>query len=83
MTEDLKLRKTQERNAAKFSTACLILAMLSMAAWGWTPLKTIVPAGANLIIFGALVLTSMTLALISVYRGIQKRALKAKIEDTG
>lgn len=83
MTEDLKLKKAQERNAAKFSTVFLILAMLSMAAWGWTPLKTIVPAVANIVIFGVLVLASMILALISVYRGIQKRALKAKIEDTG
>ncbi len=81
MTEDLKLRKTQEQNAAKYSTACLILAMLTMAVWGWTPLKNIVPAAVNLGIFGILVLTSVFLALTSVYRGIQKRSLKAQIED--
>ena len=83
MTEELKLRKAQERNAAKYSTACLILAMLVMAVWGWTPLKNIVPAAANLGIFGVLVLASIFLALTAFYRGIQKRALKAKIEDTG
>ena len=83
MTEDLKLRKTQERNAAKYSTSCLIAAMLIMGAWGWTPLKHIIPASVTLGTFGALVLTSIFLALTSVYRGIQKRSLKAQIEDTG
>lgn len=81
MNEELKFRQTQERNAAKFSTACLIVAMLMMAAWGWTPLKNIVPAAANLVFFGILMLTSVFFALTSVYRGIQKRSLKAKIED--
>ena len=83
MTEELKLRKTQERNAAKYSTACLILAMLTMGLWGWTPLKNIVPAATNLLIFGGFVLGSIFLAIVSVYRGIQKRSLKAQIEDTG
>lgn len=81
MAEDLKLKKTQERNAAKYSTACLILAMLTMGAWGWTPLKSIVPAVTTLIIFGSLVLVSIFMAVLSVYRGIQKRSLEAQIED--
>ena len=81
MDEEMKLRKTQEINAAKYSTSCLIAAMLIMGAWGWTPLKNIIPAATNLVIFGALVLASLILASTSVYRGIQKRSLKAKIED--
>ena len=81
MAEEMKLRKTQERNAAKYSTSCLIAAMLIMGAWGWTPLKNIIPAATNLVFFGMLMLTSVFFALTSVYRGIQKRALKAKIED--
>jgi hypothetical protein len=81
MAETLELRKRQERNAAKISTACLFAAMLTMAAWGWTDLKYTVSAVTNLTVFGSLVLVSIFMAITSVYRGIQKRALKAKLDD--
>ncbi len=82
MAEEFKLRKSQEQSAAKISTICLILSMLTMAAWGWTPLKEIVPALTILLIFGLFVLVSIGMAIVGVYRGIQARALKARIEDT-
>lgn len=82
MAEELALRKSQEQNAARISTICLILSMLTMAAWGWTPLKHIVPATVNLWIFVCLGVVSIFMAVTGVYRGIQARALKAKIEDT-
>lgn len=81
MAEDLALRKSQEKKAARVSTICLILAMLTMAAWGWTPLKNIVPAAPILLIFVGFVLVSIIMAFVVVYRGLQHRALKAKIED--
>ena len=81
MSENLELRKTQGKNAAKISTFFLILAMLTMAVWGWTPLKNIIPAAANLGIFGIFLATSMFMAGLTVYRGLQTRALEAKIED--
>ena len=81
MAEDLALRKAQEQSAAKISTICLILSMLTMAVWGWTPLKNIVPAAPILLIFVGFVLVSICMAFVGVYRGIQKRALEARIED--
>ena len=52
-----------------------------MAVWGWTPLKNIVPAAPTLLIFVGFVLVSICMAFVGVYRGIQKRAVEAKIED--
>lgn len=81
MAEAVANRKAQEQSAAKISTICLILSMLTMAAWGWTPLKEIVPAAVSLSIFGGFVIVSIVMAIVGVYRGIQHRALKARIED--
>ena len=81
MTEALVNKKREEHEAAKISTICLILSMLTMAAWGWTPLKEIVPAATSLLIFVGFVFVSMVMAVVALYRGIQHRALKAKIED--
>lgn len=81
MAEAVANKKAQEQKAAKISTICLILSMLTMAAWGWTPLKNIVPAAVNLWIFVCFVFASIVMAFVGVYRGIQHRALKARIED--
>ena len=82
MPEHLKQLQKQEKNAALMSSVSLGAAMLSMALWGWTPLKTIIPAFTILTVFVSFVILAIAGAGFRIYRGIQVRALKAKIADT-
>ncbi len=81
MAEHLEKLQKQEKNAAIMSSVFLGIAMLGMALWGWTPLKNIIPALTILTLF----VTSVGIAIVGagfrIYRGIQVRALKAKIAD--
>ena len=82
MAEQLKQLQKQEKNAAFMSSVSLVVAMLVMAVWGWTPLKTIIPAITVLILFVSFVILAIAGAGFRIYRGMQVRALKAKIADT-
>jgi len=82
MAEMLKEIEKKQRNAAKLGTIGLALAMLTMAIWGWTPLKHIIPAVYTLGLFTIFVVFAIALTVLSVYRGMQARAQKAKIEDS-
>ena len=82
MAEHLKQLQKQEKNAAAMSSISLVVAMLVMAVWGWTPLKTIIPALTILILFVSFVILAIAGAGFRIYRGMQVRALKAKIADT-
>ena len=81
MAEHLKQLQKQEKNAAAMSSISLVVAMLVMAVWGWTPLKTIIPALTILILFVSFVILAIAGAGFRIYRGMQVRALKAKIAD--
>ena len=82
MVEHLKKLQQQEKRAAFMSSISLGCAMLVMALWGWTPLKTLIPALTILTLFVAFVVLAIAGAAFRVYRGMQVRALKAKIADT-
>ena len=82
MAEMLKEIEKKQKNAAKLGTIGLVLAMLTMAIWGWTPLKDTIPAVYTLGLFTIFVVFSIALTTLSVYRGMQVRAQKAKIEDS-
>lgn len=64
------------------SSISLGVAMLVMALWGWTPLKNIIPALTVLTLFVSFVILAIAGAAFRIYRGMQVRALKAKIVDT-
>lgn len=81
MAEHLEKLKKQEKNAAIISSIFLGLAMLTMALWGWTPLKNIIPAITVLTLFVSSVVLAILGAVFRIYRGIQVRALTAKIAD--
>lgn len=81
MEEKLNQLKTQERNSKRISSACLIGSMFVMALWGWTPLKNVIPAIYTLVLWAALSLVALVVGILSIYRGIQVRSLKARIED--
>lgn len=81
MAEHLEKLKKQEKNAAIISSIFLGLAMLIMALWGWTPLKNIIPAITVLTLFVVSVVLAISGAVFRIYRGIQVRALTAKIAD--
>ncbi len=81
MAEHLEKLKKQEKNAAIISSLFLGLAMLIMALWGWTPLKTIIPAITVLTVFASFVVLAILGAVFRIYRGIQVRALTAKAAD--
>jgi 4-hydroxybenzoate polyprenyltransferase len=72
--------KLQKRNQ-KFATYLLFLSMGTMALWGWTPLKQIVPALPVVVLWVSFTLTSLCLAIFGVYRGMQAKSWKEKIED--
>ena len=82
MAEHLEKLQKQEKNAALMSSVSLGAAMLTMALWGWTPLKTTIPALTILTLFVSFVILAIAGAGFRIYRGIQVRALKAKIADT-
>lgn len=82
MAEMLKEIEKKQKTAAKLGTIGLALAMLTMAIWGWTPLKHIIPAVFILGLFAIFVVFAIAFTLLSVYRGMQVRAQKAKIEDS-
>ena len=81
MSEHLEKLQKQEKKAALMSSISLGVAMLTMALWGWTPLKNMVPALAVLTVFVSFVVLAIAGAVFRIYRGIQVRALKAKIAD--
>ena len=81
MSEHLEKLKRQEKRAAFMSSISLGIAMLTMALWGWTPLKNMVPALTVLTLFGSFVVLAIGGAVFRIYRGIQVRALTAKIAD--
>ena len=81
MAEHLKKLQQQEQTAARMSGVSLGCAMLVMALWGWTPLKTLIPALTILTLFVSFVVLAMAGAAFRVYRGMQIRALKAEIAD--
>ena len=81
MDEHLKDIQKQQKTAATRASVSLILAMLTMAIWGWTPLKNIIPALAVLTVFAVFIIFSIGMTILSFYRGIQARAQKAIIED--
>ena len=82
MAEHLKKLQQQEKRAAFMSSISLGCAMLVMALWGWTPLKNLIPALTILTLFVSFVVLAIAGAAFRVYRGMQIRALKAKIADT-
>ena len=81
MSEHLEKLQKQEKLAAFMSSISLGIAMLVMALWGWTPLKTMIPALGILTVFVSFVILAILAAVFRVYRGIQVRALTAKIAD--
>lgn len=81
MSGDLEKLKKQEKKAAVMSSISLGGAMLTMALWGWTPLKNVIPAFWVLVVFGSFMVLALAAAIFRIYRGIQVRALKAKIAD--
>ncbi len=81
MAEHLEKLKKQEKRAAFMSSISLGCAMLVMAVWGWTPLKTLIPALTILTVFVAFVVLAILGAVFRIYRGIQVRALTAKSAD--
>ena len=81
MSEHLEKLKKQEKKAALMSGVSLGVAMLVMALWGWTPLKTMIPALGILTLFVSFVILAIGAAIFRIYRGIQVRALTAKIAD--
>lgn len=82
MAEHLEKLQKQEKNAAVMSLISLGVAWLVMALWGWTPLKTVIPAITVLTLFVSFIILSILGAAFRIYRGMQVRALKAKIADT-
>lgn len=82
MAEHLEKLQKQEKNAALMSSISLGMAMLVMALWGWTPLKNIIPAITVLTLWGSFVILAISGAAFRIYRGMQVRALQAKIADT-
>lgn len=64
---------------ASISLGC---SMLVMAIWGWTPLKTIIPALTILTLFVSFVFLAIAGAAFRIYRGMQIRAIKNKLADT-
>ena len=81
MEEHLKEIQKKQKTAATRASISLILSMLTMAIWGWTPLKNLIPAFAVLMVFAVFGIVSIGLTVLSLYRGIQARAQKAIIED--
>lgn len=81
MSEHVEKLKKQEKRAAYMSSISLGVAMLVMALWGWTPLKTVIPALGILTVFVSFVVLAIGAAIFRIYRGIQVRALTAKIAD--
>ena len=81
MAEMLKEIEKKQKNAAKLGTLGLVLAMATMAIWGWTPLKQIIPAVYILVLFAIFMVFAIALTVLSVYRGMQVSAQKARIED--
>ena len=81
MSEHLEKLRKQEKRAAVLSGVSLGVAMLTMALWGWTPLKNMIPALTILTVFVSFVFLAILAAIFRIYRGIQIRALKAKIAD--
>ena len=82
MAEHLKKLQKQETRASFMSGISLLMAMLVMALWGWTPLKTIIPALWILTLFVSFVILAILGAAFGIYRGIQIRSLQAKLADT-
>lgn len=81
MAEHLENLRQQEKRAAFMSGVSLGCAMLVMAFWGWTPLKTLIPALMILTVFVSFVVLAIAGAAFRIYRGMQVRALKAKLAD--
>lgn len=81
MAEHLEKLQKQEKNAAVMSSISLVVAMLVMALWGWTPLKNIIPALTVLTLFVSFVFLAIIGAGFRIYRGMQVKAAKAKITD--
>ena len=81
MEEHLKEIQEKQKIASTRASISLVLSMLTMAIWGWTPLKNIIPALAVLVVFAVFSIFAIGLTLLSIYRGIQARAQKAIIED--
>ena len=81
MSEHLKKLQKQEKRAAFRASVSLGCAMLIMSVWGWTPLKAIIPAVTILTLFISFVVLAILGSAFRVYRGMQIKALKAKIED--
>jgi D-alanyl-lipoteichoic acid acyltransferase DltB (MBOAT superfamily) len=82
MTEEYEDLKRRKNNVNKIATYSLIISMLVMALWGWTPLKEIIPGAFILYLFVLLMLISIASTLLSIYRGIQIRHAEAAIEDS-
>ena len=82
MAEHLKKLQQQEKRAAFMSSISLGCAMLVMSLWGWTPLKTVIPALTILTLFVSFVILAIAGAGFRIYRGMQVRALKNKMADT-
>ena len=81
MAEHLEKLRKQEKKAAFMSSISLGVAMLTMALWGWTPLKNMIPALDILTVFVSFVILAIAAAIFRIYRGIQVRALTARIAD--
>ena len=81
MEDHLKEIQEKQKVASTRASIALVLSMLTMAIWGWTPLKNIIPALAVLVVFAVFSIVAVGLTVLSIYRGIQVRAQKAIIED--
>ena len=79
---ELESRIKLAKSARRLSVYLLMAAFAIMGAWGFTPLKEVLPALFVLILFVFFSLVALGLTILSLYKGIQIKALRAKIEDS-
>jgi uncharacterized membrane protein len=81
MEDELKETQFKQRNTNLIATISLLLSMVIMGLWGFTPLKKIIPALLVLNLFIIFCLIAVAFTILGIYRGMQVKALKARIED--